>query len=279
MERALGWRPTRFRRAAEARGISDTAARWIVANDAGSAFVKIGATDLTAAWIRVEHRNYRSIEGWFLPRVLGFDDDGSRPALALEDLSGAFWPPPWTDQRVAAVLEALAAISHTAPPAQLLGRGIDFGASWRDVDGDPGPFLKLGLCSPDWLEANLPTLISAADEAPISGDSLIHLDVRSDNICFRDGRAMLIDWNFAAVANADLDVAFWLPSLEAEGGPPPEQVLPSCPALAALVAGYFCSCAGGAELPEAPHVRPLQLRQARTALPWAIRALRLGPPR
>ena len=48
MERALGWRPTRFRRASDDRGTSDTAARWIVANVAKSAFVKIGATDLTA---------------------------------------------------------------------------------------------------------------------------------------------------------------------------------------------------------------------------------------
>jgi hypothetical protein len=279
MERALGWRPTRFRRAAESRGISETAARWLVANDGESAFVKIGTTDLTADWTRMEHRNYRSLEGWFMPRVLGFDDDGSRPALALEDLSEAFWPPPWTDQRIAAVLDALAAIGHTAPPGHLLGRGIDWGTNWRDLDEDPTPFLKLGLCSPAWLEANLPTLISAADGAPISGDSLVHLDVRSDNLCFRDGRAVLLDWNSAGVANADLDIAFWLPSLNAEGGPPPEQVLPSSPALAAWVAGFFCSRAGGVEMPEAPHVRPLQLWQARTALPWAVRALGLAGPR
>jgi hypothetical protein len=279
MERALGWRPTRFRRAAESRGISDTAARWIVANDVESAFVKIGATDLTADWTRIEHENYRSIEGWFLPRVLGFDDDGSRPVLALEDLSDAFWPPPWTDQRVAAVLEALAAISHVVPPVHIVGRRIDWGTNWRDVEQNPRPFLELGLCSPAWLEANLPTLVSAAGEALISGDSLVHLDVRSDNLCFREGQAVLLDWNHAGVANADVDVAFWLPSLHAEGGPPPERVMPSCPALAAWVAGFFCSRAGGVEMPEAPHVRPLQLQQARTALPWAVRALGLAAPR
>jgi hypothetical protein len=275
MERALGWRPTQFRRAAEGRGTSNTAARWIVANDRESAFVKIGATDLTAEWTRAEHRNYGSLEGWFLPRVLGFDDDGVRPALALEDLSQAIWPPPWTDLRVAAVLEALAAISHTTPPEHLLGQAFDWGANWRDVGENPMPFLELGLCSRSWLEANLPTLIAAADDAPIAGSSLVHLDVRSDNLCFRDGRAVLIDWNHAGVANADLDIAGWLPSLHAEGGPPPERVLPSAPELAAWIAGYFCSHAGEAPSPGAPHVRPLQLRQARTALPWAARALGL----
>ena len=32
------------------------------------------------------------------------------------------------------------------------------------------------------------------------------------------------------------------------------------------------------DTPEAPHVRPLQRKQARTTLPWAARALGLPPP-
>ena len=98
MTRALGWRPASFRAAAPERGASGTAARWIVAErDDGrgrSAFVKVGATALTADWIRREHLNYRTISGLFMPELLGFDDDGARPALALGDLSDADWPPP-----------------------------------------------------------------------------------------------------------------------------------------------------------------------------------------
>lgn len=278
MEGALGWRPTRFRRAAEGRGTSDTAARWIVSNDVASAFVKIGSTERTAAWIRAEHRNYAALHGSYLPRVLGFDDDGRRPALAIEDLSDATWPPPWTAEGVASVLATLEAIRATPPPASLHGHEIDWGSNWQQVREDPAPFLRLGLCSAAWLQSSLPTLIAAADGAPIAGESLVHLDVRSDNICFRDGLAVLIDWNHAAVANADLDLAAWLPSLHAEGGPPPEATLPAAPELAAWVAGFFCSRAGGPDMPEAPHVRPLQRMQSRTALPWAARALGLPSP-
>lgn len=241
MERALGWRPTRFRPATGGRGASDTAARWIVGNGSRSAFIKIGATDLTAGWTRAEHRNYAALEGWFLPQVLGFDDDGVRPALALEDLSRAAWAPPWTKPRIAAVLEAFAAISQTDPPVHLVGRTIDWGPTWRIVAEDPAPFLALRLCSTVWLDRNLPVLIAAADAAPIAGDALVHLDVRSDNLCFRDGRAVIIDWNHAGVGNPDLDVAGWLPSLQAEGGPPPEEILAHAPELAAWLAGYFCS--------------------------------------
>jgi len=283
MGRALGWRPLRFRPAAGDRGASETGARWIVADGertGRSAFVKIGATELTAGWTRQEHRNYRSLQGWFLPKLLGFDDDGERPTLALEDLSGADWPPPWTVDRVAAIREALEAIRATAPPAHLprdLG-DRDAGAEWRSIAEDPAPFLALGLCPPGWLDRALPSLIAAASEAPLSGQSLVHLDIRSDNLCIRDGRAVVIDWNHARVANPDLDIAFWLPSLHAEGGPPPEQILPDAPGLAAWVAGFFCAGAGDPPIPEAPHVRPLQVRQARTALPWAARALGLSEP-
>lgn len=278
MERALGWRPTRFRRAGEGRGASGTAARWIVGDGRVSAFVKVGATDLTAAWTRAEHRNYMALEGWFLPRVLGFDDDGVRPVLAVEDLSEADWPPPWSDGGVAAVLDALSAVSRTTVPEHLLDRAPELGGGWADVAGNPAAFLGLGLCSPSWLDAHLGSLVAASADAPVSGTSLLHLDVRSDNLCLRGGRALLVDWNAAAVGNAALDVAFWLPSLSAEGGPAPEAILPSSPALAALVAGFFCSRAGGDVIPEAPHVRPLQLQQARIALPWAARALDLPPP-
>ena len=44
------------------------------------------------------------------------------------------------------------------------------------------------------------------------------------------------------------------------------------------VAGFFCARAGDPPIPDAPHVRPLQIRQATTALPWAARALGLPEP-
>jgi hypothetical protein len=281
MERALGWRPTRFRHATADRGESDSAARWIVGGEHGeatrSAFVKIGATAVTAGWTRAEHRNYLALDAAFLPHVLGFDDDGERPALALEDLSDAVWPPPWTDARVAAVVDVLAAAHRTPPPGHLAHIELDGAADWRGVAADSAPFLRIGLCSAPWLASALPALIEAAALAPLTGDALVHMDIRSDNLCFRDGQALVIDWNHAAIANPDLDTAFWLPSLHAEGGPPPETIL-TAPALAAWVAGFFCAGAGGPPIADAPHVRPLQLAQARTALPWAARALGLPPP-
>jgi hypothetical protein len=278
MTRALGWRPTEGRLATTDRGTGAMAARWIVADGAGrSAFVKIGATDVTAEWIRTEYRNYQALRGWFLPEVRGWDDDGARPTLAIEDLSDAVWPPPWTDTGVEAVMDAFAAIAMAPVPAHLESRPFDRD-DWQAVAANPSPFLALGLCSAEWLEAALPVLDDATHRAPLDGDALVHLDVRSDNLCFRDGRAVIIDWNHATPANPDLDVAFFLPSLHAEGGPAPDALLPDAPGLAAWVAGFFCSRAGDPPILDALHVRPLQIMQSRTALPWAARALGLPPP-
>ena len=50
------------------------------------------------------------------------------------------------------------------------------------------------------------------------------------------------------------DVAFFLtPSLTSEGGPQPEEVLPTCPPeLVAFVSGFFASRAGQPQLPHEP---------------------------
>ena len=113
---ALGGPPAAWEPAT--RGGQTAAARWIVTlPDATRVFVKIGATLDTAAWIRDEHRVYAQLRGRpFLPRMLGFHDDGERPALVIEDLTGARWPPPWEPAAVRAVLACLDEVHSTPPP-------------------------------------------------------------------------------------------------------------------------------------------------------------------
>ena len=275
---ALGWRPDHWRAVVTGR-VPGGAGHWVVGDGAGrTAFLKFGTTPVTVDWLRAEARTYAVLDGPFLPEVFGFDDDGERPVLALEDLSSATWPPPWTRDDIDVVLSCLDRVSATAPPPHLprLERGD--GADWRSVTADPEPFLRLGICTRSWLGSALPVLAEAADTVDLRGDALVHGDIRSDNVCFRSLGVVLIDWNHAAVGNPQLDLAAWLPSLHDEGGPPPDELLPDAPALAAWVAGYFCARAGDPEIPDAVHVRPLQVRQARTALPWAARVLGLPPP-
>jgi hypothetical protein len=280
---ALKAEPVAWRRVN--RGVQTAAGRWVVTTSDGTrAFVKIGWTLDTASWIRDEHLVYARLRGApFLPALLGWNDDGVRPVLALEDLSDAHWPPPWEPRRVDLVLACLDEVGRTpAPPDLPEARSSQWGLDgWPEVARDPEPFLSLELCSRSWLDRALTTLASASARARFEGDALLHFDVRSDNLCVREDRAMLVDWNFACIGNPIFDLAAWLPSLHAEGGPAPEEVLPTTDevaAIAALLAGNFATRAPRPEIPEAPHVRQLQRAQLATALPWAARALELPPP-
>ncbi|HEY7399267.1 MAG TPA: phosphotransferase [Actinomycetota bacterium] len=281
--RALGGVPAAWREVR--RGGQTAAGRWIAALDDGrSAFVKVGWTVDTASWVRDEHLFYARTRGLpFAPRMVGWDDDGERPILLLEDLSDAHWPPPWRAGDVEAVLATLSALAATPPPPDV-PRAADsqFGLDgWPEIENDPQPFLALELCSATWLEQALPTFREASVRALVDGDALLHFDVRSDNVCLRDGRAILVDWNFACIGNPLFDVAAWLPSLHAEGGPAPEDVIgrpDGIGEIASWLAGFFGAHAGRPPIPDAPHVRPLQLMQARTALPWAARVMGLPPP-
>jgi Ser/Thr protein kinase RdoA (MazF antagonist) len=199
----------------------------------------------------------------------------------LEDLGGAHWPPPWRQSDVDAVKAVLAEIAATPPPAGLDGVPRETLAfKWRDVERDPEPFLALGLCTRAWLDANLAQLRDAAERAPFEGSALLHLDVRSDNIALRDGRALRVDWNWACAGNALLDTVTWAPTLNVEGGPPPEDVVEGegVPELAAALAGFFAAKAGLAPPATGLRVRDVQRKQLTVALPWAARALGLPDP-
>jgi hypothetical protein len=249
-------------------------------DDARTVFAKRAIDAATAQWLRLEHRNYSALRASFMPELLGWED-AELPLLVLEDLSTAHWPPPWSRDSVEAVLRTLGEIAVTPPPDGLSRLADDPPWSWRDVAGDPEPFLGLGLCSPTWLDQALPALLSASDPSHLDGDELLHADMRSDNLCIRDGRAVLVDWNWASVGNAAVDVAFWLPSLMLEGGPEPDEIgraYPAAATLAPIVAGYFAATAGLPPPAGAPTVRSFQLAQLEVALPWAVRVLELPEP-
>jgi hypothetical protein len=251
---------------------------WLVELEDGTrAFAKVAIDEATAGYVRDEHRVYSQVAERFLPAFLGWDDDGELPILLLEDLTGAHWPPPWRDGDVAAVFEALDELHATTPPPGLPPLTLDELHTWREVEEDPEPFLSLALCSADWLEGALPELLDATTRCVITGDAFVHLDTRSDNICLVDGRAVLVDWNWAGTGNPLVDAAFWMPSLFAEGGPAPTETLPEAGDLTAVVSGFFAPIAGLPPPAGAPTVRPLQLVQLKVALPWAVEVLGLPP--
>ena len=278
VEAATGARPVAWRRV-ESGGYGTNSSHWrIELEDGRRSFVKVALDETSAEWLRDEHRVYSAVRTPFLPELHGWYDDAGT-LLAIEDLGDAHWPPPWLPGQIDAVRTALDAVHETPPPDGLprLAGHRELLGGWERVSEDPKPLLSTGLCSSGWLEEALPRLRRAVAACDLDGRALLHVDVRSDNMCLRDGQVLFVDWNQACVGNPLADLVFWLPSLRLEGGPEPWELVEDSGGLAAVIAGFFAARVGRPPPRTAPLVREFQLRQAEVALPWAAREL--GLPR
>jgi aminoglycoside phosphotransferase (APT) family kinase protein len=248
-----------------------------VLDDATRAFAKSAWLEPSVTWMRQEREVYDCVSGPFMPRLIGWED-GERPLLVLEDLTdGSYFPPPWRDGDVEAVLATLAELGETR--AEGLPEFPDPWPQWTAVADDPEPFLSLGIASLAWLERALPDLLDAESAVQFAGSAVVHGDVRSDNLCIRDGRAVLVDWNHACIGNPAFDVAAWLPSLTLEGGPRPDDIADEAVSqFAVSITGFFAARAGLPPHEGAPLVRGFQLAQLGVALPWTCRVLGIAPP-
>ena len=270
----LGWTPSRWRRV---HGGYTPAARYVGEHRGERCFLKVATNAVTRGMLRREARAYGAIAGDFVPAFIGWEDDAEAPLLLIEDLSEAVWPPPWTPTLVEQVRSAIADMHARSADLPGMAELPGILGGWSVVAEDPQPFLSLGLASAAWLDKALPALVAAEAACPIAGEALTHVDLRSDNICITPAGPKFIDWAAACRGNPALDLGGWLPSLELEGGPPPEALLPGHPEVAAWLSGYFAARAGRPIIPDAPRVRAIQRAQLTKALPWAQRALGLPP--
>jgi hypothetical protein len=250
-------------------------------DDGRTVFVKSAVDNLSAGWLRTEIRVYSTLRGPFLPVFHGWAEHEGLPLIVLEDLGEAHWPPPWRDGDIDAVRLSLRELAATPVPEGIepVPRA-DLAHEWREVERDPEPFLSTGVADRRWLDENIGALYAASERAAFEGDELLHLDVRSDNLALRDGRAVLVDWNWVCVGNGLLDLVAWAPSLYREGGPRPDEFVsgPGVAELAAALAGLWASRAGLPPPPTGPRVREGQMGQLAIALPWACRLLGIAEP-
>ena len=220
------------------------------------------------------------------PRLLATYDDGRWVALAFEAVDGR--PPhhPWDPGELAAVAAALAALHEELTPSprarartprrlrpaalRRLGRARHPSAPRRA--STPGP-------PRTWI--GWPSLESGWPEA-CAGATLVHGDVRADNVLLAGGEVVFVDWPHGSVGNPAFDVVGWAPSVVLEGGPPPEELLaghgPSCrvdpdvvTVLLAAVSGFFVAHSLEPAPPGLPTLRRFQAAQGEVALDWLRR--------
>ena len=211
-------------------------------DDDSRVFVKAATDADTAHWLRTEHLVLTSIKEKFAPAVIDWlNGPGDWPILLTQDLSHAHWPAShqgvnWRPGDIDLLLETLANVSSVKALAGLPALENDDTLLWPEIADTPELLFNLKLCSLEWFNKAINALIQAEQSVDLTGDSLVHGDVRSDNICILNGQVVLVDWSHAAKGNPANDLAYLLPTLYLEGGPAPYQLMPDGGGYAAMLA-------------------------------------------
>jgi aminoglycoside phosphotransferase (APT) family kinase protein len=217
-----------------------------------------------------------------VPRLLHeFEDEASGwVVLVFEQVDGS--PPrlPWKRSDLDRVLAALTELSTALTPAPVaaprLSRKLERGLTgWRLLR-------QRGETRIDsWVRSNLDRICELEDHAAEAGDgeTLVHIDVRSDNLVLTSDRVVLVDWPWASIGAAFTDMVFFAPSVEMQGGPRCQELAARHPAFAAagaeavnaVIAGWSGFLFRHSLEPPAqnlPGLRDFQRAQAEAAVRW-----------
>ena len=219
-----------------------------------------------------------------IPKLVAVVDDGHWVVLVFEEVDGHPPRQPWTLEELAATFAALddrAALTTPSPVpglvafAQLHADGLD--GYRRLAGGDP-----LSERVDTWSRRHLDRLaqLEAGYPAASEGQTLLHSDLRADNLLVRaDGSVIIVDWPGACVGAAWVDKALMLPSVGLSGGPSPAQIEQALDPFAGVdpeavnavvvaLAGYFTYSGAQPDPPGLPTVRAFQRAQAAVTRAW-----------
>jgi hypothetical protein len=220
------------------------------------------------------------------PRLRDSYDDGDWVALAFDVVEGR--PPrhPWDAGELDTVLTALSAMHDELTPSPvpalepLAERGRSLFGGWAELAGRQTAPRDLQ----PWATTHLSRLADLESGWPgaCSGSTLVHGDVRADNVLVAADRVVFVDWPHGAVGNPAFDVIGWAPSVVLEGGPAPEELLAghvasrrvdpeSVTVVLCAIAGFFISHSLRPTPPGLPTLRPFQAAQGEVALAWLRR--------
>ncbi len=216
-----------------------------------------------------------------IARLRGVVEQDPWIALILDDVDGANPSLPWRARDLRRVLDGLDALSAVLTPAPIAAPGIDelladdF-AGWRTLAQGPGD-ARLDRWSRDHLDQLAE--IESTWTAHAAGATLLHTDLRADNILLTGDRVVVVDWPHACLGAAFVDVVLLAPSVAMQGGPAPDELVAATragraadrQALTATVcalAGYFTQRSLLPPPPGIPAVRAFQAAQGQIARRW-----------
>jgi hypothetical protein len=196
------------------------AARLLLA-DGRRCFVKAASASY-GSWVPTAYRHEASVNVHLppsvpAPRMWTHIDDGEWICLVFDDVVGRFPSPSWGDDDLTRVLNALdrSARALTPNPMPAAAEVRDafatiLGGAWKRLAEDSAL-----LAADPWAAGHLPALIAREPHWAdgVDGQTLLHLDLRRDNILLTPTEVVFVDWAWPAVGAAWLDLLCFLPTV------------------------------------------------------------------
>jgi aminoglycoside phosphotransferase (APT) family kinase protein len=213
-----------------------------------------------------------------VPRLLWSYDSGGWVALGFEDVEGSTPAQPWRESELRLVVDALHRLQDalTPTPIDSATAGDGFAThirGWSELRAARAPLET-------WAARHLDRLVDLEAQAPAAtaGETLLHFDVRADNMIIAGDTVYFVDWPWARIGAPFVEWVAFAPSVYMQGGPKPEELLSigsvggvddnRINAVIASLTGYFLAYSRRPPPPGIPTVRAFQAAQGRISLAW-----------
>jgi aminoglycoside phosphotransferase (APT) family kinase protein len=203
--------------------------------------------------------------------------------LAFDDIDGRQPTVPWRPEELQRVLVALEALAERLTPSPVdlswLGQAgelvNDDDHGWAALTGRDVDRLDA------WTKRHLDRLIALETQVASAahGSTLVHQDLRSDNILLTATDVLVVDWPHARIGQPWIDLLWFAPSVAMQGGPEPEALLrrfrpaaiadpAAIDAVLSAIAGFFTVGSLLPDPPGLPTLRAFQAAQGAVARRW-----------
>lgn len=217
------------------------------------------------------------------PALLDHWETGGWVVLLFENIEGTNPVLPWEPRQLDRVLAAMEATAKALTPSPLAAPAAATPGGtthWRDLLAEPDRFGRLTDQVP-WVAQHVELLarLEASSAQAYAGETLLHFDVRADNILLTDNDVYLVDWPHVRIGSPWVDLVYFLPSVAMQGGPAPQELFWRHPLseeaagedvarVLAGIAGFMLDEATRPPPPGLPGLRRFQLAQGLEAVRW-----------
>jgi aminoglycoside phosphotransferase (APT) family kinase protein len=214
------------------------------------------------------------------PRLLWTYDEAGWVALCMEDIDGRHPSEPWTKHDLDLVIATVTRMARDLTPSPI---DVDMSAAdgfVREINGWQAALRSGEERLDSWCLLHLERLADLESRAPAAaaGETLLHFDVRADNLLIAGEKVYVLDWPWARTGAWWIDLVAMAPSVAMQGGPDPSEftrrigvsAVPkeALDAVICTIAGYFVVHALDPAPPGIPTVRAFQAAQGRVAISW-----------